>query len=149
MINKNTLEGLKNYKINENNMYDIVKLFPLMLGNTLRMMYIFITPGSLINIAYTRESLMAFEIKFGYAMLMHKYDDLDNVLLDFLDSYHYGIPPDYLFHITFKDTARQHFINICNTFNGKTWNDIINPFIDVLYILFSSATIDGKDINLN
>ena len=63
MINKNTLDVLKNYKVNESNLYDTAKLFPLMLGNVLRMMYIFITPGSLINLAYKRENLMEFEIK--------------------------------------------------------------------------------------
>ena len=150
MINKSSLDALKNYKVNDDNIYDIAKLFPMMLGNVLRMMYVYITPSSLINLSYKRENLMQFEIKFGYAMMMHKYDDVDNVLLDFLESYHYGLQgTEHIWHIKFKDTARNRFIEICNGFAGKKWNDIIEPFIDALYLLFSSATIEGKDVNLN
>ena len=155
MINKKTIDNLKLYKATEENVIAISKIFPILFGNLLRLSYVYFKPTVKVSLIHDQMEFIKFQTKLGYAILMHEYDNLDNIVLEFLDTYHYGFPPTYIFHIEFNQEIRQNFINICNTFKGKTWNEIIDPFIDSFYELISTAALDDFErkykltINLN
>lgn len=141
MINKSVICGLKAYKSTEENIIVISKIFPILFGNILRLSYVYFKPTDRIMLVYNQLEFLKFQTKLGYAIMMHEYDYLDNIVLEFLDSYHYGFSP-YVFHIKFNQEVRQKFIDTCNTFKGKTWNEIIDTFIDSFYELISTATLD-------
>lgn len=142
MINKKVIDNLKLYKSTEENIVPISKIFPILFGNILRLSYVYFKPDTKVTLIYNQIEFLKFQTKLGYAILMHEYDNLDNIVLEFLDTYHYGFPPDYMFHISFNQEIRQKFIGVCNTFKGKTWNEIIDSFIDSFYELLSTATLD-------
>jgi len=153
MVNKVIINNLKLYKSTEENIISISKIFPILFGNILRLSYVYFKPTVKVTLIYDQMEFLKFQTKFSYAILMHMYDNLDNIILEFLDTYHYGFPPDHIFHIEFNQEIRQKFIDTCNSFKGKTWNEIIDLFIDSFYELVSTATLDdferGKIYPLN
>ena len=154
MINKQTLDNLKYFKIQEDNLLHVTKAFPLLLSNTIRSMYIYFKLDTYTNISATYEQHLKLQTKLSYFILLHQYDNFDNVLLEYLDSVHYGIHP-YIYKIEFNKEERQKFINVCNQFAGKHWNDILDPFLDALYNLLATASVDDVErlhklpLNLN
>ena len=141
MINKNSIMNLKAYKITNNTDSLIAKIFPSLLGNFFKLFYIDVTVGNILALSFPIDKFLQFQTKFGYAILMQKYDNFDNIILEFVDEIFVGVPPYIINKIEFGTEERQKFINICNGFVGKHWNDILEPFLEAYFILFSSAFI--------
>jgi hypothetical protein len=155
MINKTTINNLKMFKVTDDNIIPISKLFPILFGNILKLAYVQVKPDMIVALNYDYMLFIQFQTKLGYAILTHSYDTLDNIILEFLDSYNYGIPPEHMFYIDFSKDERQNFIDTCNSFKGKYWNDILDDFIEGFYNLLCTAHLDSMDgqhkltLNLN
>ena len=143
MINKETFNNLKCYRINsEEETSQFAQIFPIFLGNFFRLIHIKVLPIGVACLYYDPVKFLSFQTKLSYAILLHKYDDLDNIVLEFLDNYFCGTS-----HIDLVEEERIKFINICNGFVGKHWNDILDSFVDALYDLLSTAMIDDMEKN--
>ena len=90
MVNRQVIYGLKVYKTVEENIIPISKVFPILFGNILRLSYVYFKPDVKVMLVYDQMKFLQFQTKFSYIILMHQYDNLDNIILEFLDSYHYG-----------------------------------------------------------
>jgi len=146
MINKKIFDSLKTYK-SHTDLNEIAKSFPQIFVNFLCLLSITIPPCMIFNIRYTADALFKFQMNFGNAIATGNFDLLDNVLLELLSSYYCGFPP-YEFRIEFCESSRDRFIELCNSFKGKSWDEICDPFIDSVYELLSSCTVSGYPINL-
>jgi hypothetical protein len=147
MINKKLFNGLKNYYINDDNIESIAQAFPLVLGNLLRMMNVQVPPRSTVNLLFDRDKFLEFINNFGYAILNEDFDLFDNLIIEFISTYHYVILP-YKYIIDLDEEQKIIFINLCNSFKGKKWNDILDIFVDGLYDLLSLSTVNGAEITL-
>lgn len=147
MINKNILNGLKGYVSSDENLYHVADMFPRLLGNLLRIMSVYQPPIYTINLMYDQKDFYKFQINMSHAIANNSFDTLDDIVLGFIETYYYGLEPNK-FYLQFGEGIRKNFIEICNSFKGKHWNDILNPFIDSLNDLLSSGIVNGMHVTL-
>lgn len=147
MINKSLLDGLKVYKTNSEDTGGIAIVFPLVLGNILRLITITLPPCYVKNLTYDVNKFMEFQLCMGNAIRNHDFDVLDNIILEFFKSYHFMLPP-HKFCLEFPQKVEETFITTCNNFKGKKWNDILGLFMESLYELLLHGTVNGIPINL-
>jgi len=147
MINKDILNGLKGYRSSNDNLYHIADIFPKLLGNLLRIISVFHPPIYNVNLIYNPKDFYKFQINLSYAIANYNFDTLDNLVLEFIETYYYGIEPN-IAKLKLGEEEKKKFIDTCNNFKGKQWNDIIGPFIDSLNDLLATGSINGMQISL-
>jgi len=116
---------------------DIALEFPVMLSATLRMIPFKYELHNLL-LSYNALGFLTFRTRLSTAIFTNNFDYLDNVILDFIKSskYSYGATP---LTLTFSEETTLNFVELCNSFKGRPWDDIIDPFIDGLRDLLSSG----------
>lgn len=98
-----------------------------------------------VSISYTSTDLMTFTNRLGGAIHADQYDQLDNIILNFVKSYIGFAPQLTLVKLVFPEEEASKFEQICNTFKGKSWVDISSEFIHALQILLQSGYIINGD----
>lgn len=137
------LIGLKAYKTTTFPKEDIATLFPSLLADILRMFMAKSLNGRPLPIGYNWDKFMEFQTNLGIMIAQEKFDYLDNVVIQFLKSYQTCFNP-YVITICILDDELRKYENICNEFKGKTWDEIIDDFIDATYNLFKTGKFLGK-----
>jgi len=132
------LIGLKAYKTAVYGMETIAAVFPNLIADLLKMFMAKNAMGNTTPIGYNWNQLMEFQINLGNAIAAAQFDYLDNIVIQFLQSYSYVLPP-YQFFIEFPDEEIQEYTEICNGFKGKEWDDIVDDFVDATYEFFGSG----------
>lgn len=142
---KTPLDSLKTMQINEVFTKEhIAKTFPMSLGILLRDMNIQINGGR-VNLLYKADKLHKFMSDMEEVILTNKFDYLDNIVLELLDNYTILLG-EKLEDIDIPEKDRTIFIDTCNNFKDRTWNDIFDDFLDAVYVVLKDATIAGRDI---
>ncbi len=144
-INKQFLDSLKNCKIQDSTQN--IAVFPLIFANFLKSFLVKFSTGHVVSLRFLPEKIESFKEDLSKCIKESNFDNLDNIILSFLESYHYKIPP-YIVTIDFNDKAKKRFIEVCNNFKGRDWNSILDSFVDSLYDLFSTSVIQGGDLYL-
>lgn len=147
MINKKIFEGLKGYQTTEETLSGVAQSFPMIFGHLLRMMHVMLHPCYVFNFMFERGQFIQFMSNLGNAIQSHNFDYIDNIIIEFLSSYNYVIPP-YKVIIDLDPNSVQRFTDLCNNFKGKKWNDILSPLVDGIVDLLENATAAGKKIDL-
>ena len=147
MINKDLVFGLKGHRTTDATLDKVASSFPLVFGNLLRLMSVILPPCYVFNFMFERDKFMAFILTLGNAIHFNQFDFIDNIILEFLSSYNYIIPP-YKVIIDLDPKEVDKFTVLCNGFKGKEWNDILSPLVDGIYDLLNTATANGQKINL-
>ncbi len=150
MLPEGFLNSLKAYKFSVMGRDAVITSFPELLANVCRMMKVTNVFGLPQAICYDWGKLLEFKINFSNAIAFENFDMLDNIILEFFSSYHYNIiTPDgslVMFKVDFPEDETQKFVNTCNAFKGREWDDILPEFLDALYSYTSKATIHGDDL---
>ena len=150
MFIKHLLVGLKSQKfaIYEKNI--VAETFPELLAQCLQMIKVINLYGEEQVLSYDWQKLVQFKVNMGNAVYTETYNSLDNILIDFLSTYHYKkVTPAgslVMFSINFLEEEKNIFIEKCESFKGKKWDNIVNDLIDAIYNLFNSATIHGNKL---
>jgi len=147
MISRQLLERLKSFRVNDTNKNNMADAFPDTLATVLTMFTIRNIYGEEQALLYDWRKKVKFKINLGYAIANEYFDTFDEIILDFVKSYNYRkATPDgkfYEFKIEFPEQAIAEFESVCNAFKGRTWNDLLEDFINALRNLLDSATIHG------
>lgn len=77
----------------------------------------------------------------------NRFDYLDNLTLEILESLYFFTYFGNIF-IKLDRDEKEKFIDTCNNFKGKEWNEVISPFIDSVYELLQKCTIPGGQLLL-
>lgn len=144
-MKRGLLKGLKAYKTFVFPIETIAEVFPSIFADILKMFRLRTAIGQSMPIGYDWSKLMEFQINLGNCIANNQFNYLDNILLQFLKSYSYVIPP-YQFFIKFSNEEEEKFVNTCNAFKGKKWDDIIDVFIDAVYDLFETGKMFNQSI---
>ena len=149
MIPEGTLNSLKAFKISTFGKENIVETFPMLLANccrTMRVPNIFGQPQELI---YDWGKFVEFRVNLGTAIYNEQYDYLDNIIIEFFQTYSYKTltPKGQLvvFTIEFPEEAVTTFENTCNAFKGKLWDNILDDFLNAFHDFVKTATVHGDD----
>ena len=150
MIAKVFIDSLKTYKEPLYTKDKIASDFPFALANCCRSMKITNILGQPQGLLYDWTRLREFQVNLGIAIESEQYDYLDNIILEFFSEYNYKIiTPDgkfVMFKIAFNEDAKNKFVDICNAFKGKEWNNILDDFLDSLYVFLNTITIHGENL---
>jgi len=148
MLKKEFINPLKAYKIKYMGRGAIINIFPLLLANCCRQSYIINIKGSTQPLCYDWTKLMEFKNNLSIVIANENYDLLDNIILEFFKTYNYKIltkQSSYLlFKIEFPKDAEDNFIETCNNFKDKQWDDILDDFLEALYIFLNTGTVHGQ-----
>jgi hypothetical protein len=147
MINKQLLDRFKIYKFNGINNDYIIESFPPLFANLLTMMQYRFPTGHGISFRFEKKVYDTFVSDLRFAIINKKYDDFDNIILSLLHNYNFRYK-EYLITLDFCELEMENFINICNSFKGKTWNMFLDTFIDAFYQLLCTAKANGTEIYL-
>jgi hypothetical protein len=77
----------------------------------------------------------------------NNFDYLDNITLDFMGSLHFVTNFGNI-AITIDEEQKKKFIEICNSFKGKKWEEVCPIFIDNTYDLLCKCSIQGGQLIL-
>ena len=139
------LQGLKGYKTAVYPMQTIVDVFPHLIADYCKSFLVTRFDGHTDTIGYDWGRLLEFQINLGSMISSHKFEYLDNVVLQLFKSYSY-IYTVYQFYIDFDSISVKRFVKTCDTFKNKEWDDVIDDFVDALHDLFSSGTFLNKKV---
>jgi len=139
------LIGLKAYKTTVYSKKIIAGIFPKIFAEILKSFMTRNAMGDPAPIGYDWNKIMEFQINMGTIIDQEKFDYLDNVVLQFLKSYSFVIPP-YRFFIELPEEEIIKYTTICDGFKGKSWDDIIDVFIDATYNLFKTGTMRDQPL---
>ena len=142
--------SLKNYKKEKNGRNIVIESFPRTLMTLLCSSHIINIYGEPHPIGYDGIKSFEFITRMSDAIAHDNFDLLDDIIIDFVKTYHYTIlTPEYkmiMFPVNFPEDAEKIFREICNSFKGKQWNDVLSEFIDALYTFTDTATIHGDTL---
>ena len=128
----------------------IAERFPFTLANCCRTMKVTNIFGKPQGLLYDWGQLQIFQSNMGIAISQEKYDTLDDIIIDFFNSYNYKVitpkGQHVMFTVEFPESAETIFRNKCNTFKNKKWNDILDTFLDVLVEFLKTATVHGDTL---
>ena len=144
-INRDLINALKVYK--KMRPYDIEEKFPKAFVGCLQSMLVYFPTGHIVLLLAPLEIQNQFIDKFEEALKNDQYDQLDNITLDFISNLKYRTP-DFEISLNIEEDEKQKFIDICNNFKDKEWDEIIDEFIDSVYNLLSNCTIYGGQLLL-
>jgi len=149
MIKPEFIQSLKAFKFSTMGKEHVAKIFPELLANSCRSLSITDILGNKKEVIYNWGKLMEYKINLSNAIYNNNYDLLDNIIIDFYQSYNYKMvtPKGQLvmFKVDFSDEVIKKFTDICNAFKGKEWDDILNDFLDAFYDFITKATIHGDN----
>lgn len=149
MFKKEFLQPLKAYTTNIYTKEIICTVFPNMLAQLCRMTSVINFYGYPQQLHFNPEHVIEFTNNLGCSIHQENYDLLDNIILKFFKEYYYMIPINnkyYRFVVDFNEEATNKFVETCNNFKGKQWDDIISPFLDSLYEFLNTITIHGDPL---
>jgi hypothetical protein len=150
MLNEKYKGSLLILKKSINGADAVAKLFPRCLMEFLRCVYVTNMYGQLQTICYDYEKSHEFQIRLGFAIHNNNFDAIDDILIEFINTYHYKIlTPDFklvMFPVNIPKEAESVFRKICNSFKGKEWDNILPELVDTLYAFTSTITIHGDKI---
>ncbi len=146
-IDKLILDNLKRYKGKENSLDNLSHLFATYYIGCLHSLTVRFSFGGIVVLRTPLELRQAFIDKMSDIIKKNEYDYLDNVALEIINSLHFMTRFGNI-NIDINDREKQKFINICNSFKGKNWNDIIHSFVDATYDLLCGCTIQGGQLLL-
>lgn len=145
MFIKHLLVGMKAQKFSIYEKNIVAEVFPNMLTQWLTMIKVVNIYGLEQQLSYDWKKQVQFKLNLGHAIYNENYDKIDDIILEFMNTYHYKILTPkkelVLFPVVFKEEAKNEFINKCNSFKGKEWDNIVSDLIDSIYSLFESATV--------
>src|SRR5271157_642924 len=147
MIDKLILDELKMYGTTDSNLDKVASLFPQLLGNLICSVSVTLHPCYIFTLKFERDLYLQFTMNLGNAIRSNEFDMLDNIILDFIGTYHYYYPP-YKVIIDLNPIEVKKFTELCNGFKGQTWNDILSPLIDGIYNILITATANGEKLRL-
>ena len=88
---------------------------------------------------YESNELLSFTNRLGVAISQDKYDTLPEIIFTFLSLSTYWTPICKASKLTFTPDVTSKFYGICNSFIGKSWDDVLDPLIDALYELITAG----------
>jgi hypothetical protein len=144
-MKKELFSGLKLYKTTNYSKEIIANAFPIVCANLFKMFMAKTPTGQAIPIGYDWGKLMEFKTNLGTIIAKENYDFLDNIIIQFLNSYSCICMP-YRIFIKFPEEKLDEYTKICDNFKGKKWDDIIDTFIDATYDLFALGTMMEKPL---
>jgi len=151
MIKPEFIKSLKAFTFSTMGKEHVAKIFPELLANSCRSLSITDIMGNKKEVIYNWGKLMEYKINLSNAIYSDNYDLLDNIIIEFYQSYNYKIvtPKGQLvmFQVEFPDEAIEKFTNICNNFKGKEWDNILSDFLDSFYEFITTATIHGDNFS--
>ena len=139
--------GLRGYKEPSFSLKAVATVFPETLANVLRLFNNRETILRSASVTFDWSAMKRFQMELGSAIYNENFDKLDDVVLKFYKTYHCVKPQGtYIgrYYIFFPEESIEKFVNICNGFKNKTWNEVIDPFLDALHELFDSSSIKEK-----
>lgn len=139
------LQGIKGYRTISYPLETIASVVPQFIADLFRTFFIEDSAGRPNYIGYDWGRLMEFQINMGNMIKQGKFTYLDNVVLQFLNGYGCLVFP-YKHNVKFAEQEVEKFTKLCNSFVNLTWDDIVDPFIDAIYDLFSTAKINNQAI---
>jgi hypothetical protein len=150
MLPEGFIASLKAYKFSVMGRDSVIKVFPELLANTCRTMQVTNMYGVPQGLCYDWNKLMEFKVNLSTAIAMEKYDTLDNIIIEFFDSYNYKIVTPMgqlvMFKVDFPKESKRKFETTCNAFKGRLWDDIIDEFVTSFYEFANTATIHGDNL---
>ncbi len=97
--------------------------------------------GNMQPVIHDWGKLVEFKINLSNSIYLNNYDLLDNIIIEFFTTYNYKtFTPKgqyVMFHVDFPKESIDVFTNICNSFKGQEWDNILYLFLDSLYIFLS------------
>ena len=150
MFIKHMLPGLKAQRIAIYERNIVAEAFPTLLAHCLQMLKVTNIFGHEQILMYDWQKLVQFKINLGGAIYNKNYDMIDDILLDFLSTYHYKkVTPRgklVMFMMEFPEEAKNAFVEKCNAFKGKDWDEIVCDLVDAIYSLLESTTVHGNKL---
>lgn len=147
MIKKELINALKPFKVSTMGKDHVSRVFPELLANACRSMGVVDCYGATHPVLQDWGKLVEFKVNLSTAIYTDNYDTLDNIIIDFFNTYNYKIvlPTGkfVMFKVEFPQESKDLFESRCNQFKNCEWDEILNDFIDYLYEFLSSATIHG------
>lgn len=119
------------------------RVFPLLLINKFTSFLVVTEDNMWDRLCYSFNGFFQFRINLGVAIRDSNFDNFDNVLLPFLEEC-YSVQNGKKYTLVFDEEQKKKFIDVCNSFKGKLWDDIINEFCDELLVLAKSSTVNGR-----
>ena len=144
-MKRQLLKGLRGYQTPTFSIELIAELVPNLIAEVLKMYTARNAMDQITPIGYDWNKMLEFQINLGTMIATKQFDYLDNVMIQFLKSYSYVLPP-YRFFIKFPDEELIKYEEICNEFKGKEWNEIVDEFVDATIDLFESGKMFNKSL---
>jgi len=138
------------FKTNKYSLEQIAELFPNNLGKyftlfTIPVPSIATNSMEVIPLCTSWGKLKEFTINMGTIIYKEHFDYLDNIVLEYLKNY--KMPTNmYQLHLQFPEEATTHFINVCNSFKGEKWDNVIDTFLNEIYDYFIQGKILDNSI---
>jgi len=133
--------GLKGYKEGFYTKEQVAEYFPEVLAGFLKMINIKSAQLITAPIEFDWQKLMKFKMNFGKAIYTNNFDKLDDIILEFLNTYKCRISLTQSVVASFPEEAQKQLVQTCNSFKGKQWNDILEELVDALERYFTSGKI--------
>ena len=148
MLKKEFINPLKAYKMKYMGKDTVINTIPMLIANCCRHSYVINVKGSTQPLCYDWTKLMEFRNNLSIAIAFENYDLLDNIILEFFKTYNYKVILNNLqymiFTIEFPKESEDEFVETCNNFKGKQWDDILENLIEALYKFLNSGTVHGQ-----
>ena len=123
----------------------IVETVPIKIAYGIKALRFIDTSGTPFNININSIQLSVLQTKLGNAIINNDFDTLDDIIINFFKSYYCITQIGKLF-IEFEKEKIDKFIEICNSFKGKQWDDIVITFFNELYIFIMSGKIGPYEL---
>ncbi|HRZ18862.1 MAG TPA: hypothetical protein P5136_02285 [Methanofastidiosum sp.] len=118
----------------------ISSMAPVKIMYALRNFRIIDTTGQEYRLTFDGITVSPFQNKLRDAIENEDFDVLDNIILDFFKGYHIHLWGGKLY-ISFPEENINSFVNICNNFKGKKWDEIVQDFFISLYTFMLSGSL--------
>jgi hypothetical protein len=142
---KDIFESVKVLKTINCDLDTISEIVPIKILYSLRAFRIIDPLGKTYELTFDGSQIPEFQNNLRKAIKTSNFDTLDNIIIDFFEWYHISFGDGNLY-VTFRTDVREKFINTCNNFKGKIWDDIVDDFFTSLYDLISSGKVGPYDI---
>lgn len=138
-----TFDALKVFNSRVYSVEEISRAFPLLLINTFTQFLVITEDGQWDRLYYDTSSLFYFNVNLGVAIRDNCFDYLDNIIVPFFEEC-FSIQNKKKYTVVFGEQEKLNFIDTCNSFKDKIWDDILNVFCEQLLLLVKSGKVNNR-----
>jgi hypothetical protein len=140
------IDILKSLKVHKNEV-GVADSFPPTIAQIFKVLSVYVDPKTLRRLNFSIDDYITFTTNFGAALYTKNFTYLDDIIIEFLEKYHYEQYP-FKFFLVFPEDSKKKFNSEFERFRHESWENILEPMLDLIEELLQSGRVNNLKLNL-